>query len=34
MADAIILATAAKHRAAIVTADTDFEGLPGVILIR
>jgi predicted nucleic acid-binding protein len=34
MADAIILATAAKHRAGIVTADADFDGLPGVTLIR
>jgi predicted nucleic acid-binding protein len=34
MADAIIFATATKHRAVIVTADTDFEGLPGVTLIR
>ena len=34
MADAIILATAAKHRADIVTADADFEALPGVTLIR
>lgn len=34
MADSIILATAARYRAAIVTADADFEGLPGVTLIR
>ena len=34
MADAIILATAAKHRAGIVTADADLDGLPGVTLIR
>jgi predicted nucleic acid-binding protein len=34
MADAIILATAAKHHAGVVTADADFEGLPGVTLIR
>jgi predicted nucleic acid-binding protein len=34
MADAIILATAAQHRAEIITADADFEGLPGVTLIR
>ena len=34
MADAIIFATAARHRAGIVTADADFEGLPGVTLIR
>ena len=34
MADAIIFATATKHEADIITADTDFEGLPGVTLIR
>ena len=34
MADAILFATAARHRADIVTADVDFEGLPGVTLIR
>ena len=34
MADAIILATAAKHHAGVVTADADFDGLPGVTLIR
>ena len=34
MADAIIFATARRHRADIVTADADFEGLPGVTLIR
>ena len=34
MADAIIFATAARHRAEIVTADADFDGLPGVTLIR
>jgi predicted nucleic acid-binding protein len=34
MADAIIFATAARYRAEIVTADADFEGLPGVTLIR
>ena len=34
MADAIILATAVRHRAELVTADADFEGLPGVTLIR
>jgi predicted nucleic acid-binding protein len=34
MADSIILATAAKHRAGIITADADFDGLPGVTLIR
>jgi len=34
MADAIILATAVRHRAELVTADADFECLPGVTLIR
>lgn len=34
MADAIIFATAARHDAAIVTGDADFDGLPGVTLIR
>jgi predicted nucleic acid-binding protein len=34
MADAIIFATAARYRAEIITADADFEGLPGVTLIR
>ena len=34
MADAIIFATAARHNAQIVTGDVDFDGLPGVTLIR
>ncbi|MEE8104653.1 MAG: type II toxin-antitoxin system VapC family toxin [Planctomycetota bacterium] len=34
MADAIILATAVRHHAELVTADADFEGLPGVTLIH
>ena len=34
MADAIIFATARKHDADIVTAASDFDGLPGVRLIR
>ena len=34
MAAAIIFATASRHRAEIVTADADFDGLPGVTLIR
>jgi predicted nucleic acid-binding protein len=34
MADAIVMATAKRHRARIVTSDADFEGLPGVTLIR
>lgn len=34
MADAIILATARRYRAEVVTADADFAGLPGVTVIR
>jgi len=34
MADAIIFATASRHNAQIVTGDVDFDGLPGVTLIR
>jgi len=34
MADAVILATATRHRAELVTADADFKGLPGVTFIR
>ena len=34
MADAIIFATASQHGAQIVTGDVDFDGLPGVTLIR
>ena len=34
MANAIIFATAACHEAEIVTGDVDFEGLPGVTLLR
>ncbi len=34
MADAIIFATASHHDAEIVTGDSDFDGLPGVTLIR
>ena len=34
MADAIVYATARRHRAKFVTADTDFEGLPGATVIR
>lgn len=30
MAEAVILATAYRHRAAVLTQDSDFEGLPGV----
>ena len=32
MADAIIYATAQKHKASLITADPDFRGLPGVII--
>jgi len=32
--DSIIFATAARHDAGIVTGDADFDGLPGVTLIR
>lgn len=34
MADAIIFATAVRHGAELVTADADFEGLPGTTVIR
>lgn len=34
MADAIIFATAARYGAEIVTADADFDGLPGATVIR
>ena len=34
MADAIIYATASRHEAELVTGDADFDGLPGVTLIR
>jgi len=34
MADAIILATARRHGARLITADVDFEGLPDVVLVR
>ena len=34
MADSIILASATRHGAEIVTADADFEGLPDVTLVR
>jgi predicted nucleic acid-binding protein len=34
MADAIIFATAFRHSAELVTGDSDFDGLPGVTLIR
>jgi predicted nucleic acid-binding protein len=34
MADSIIYATARRHGATVVTSDTDFEDLPGAIVIR
>jgi predicted nucleic acid-binding protein len=34
LTDAIIFATASRHGAEIVTSDVDFDGLPGVTLIR
>jgi len=34
MADSIIYATARRHGATLVTADADFEGLPGTVVIR
>jgi predicted nucleic acid-binding protein len=33
MADAIVLATAQAHNADVVTSDSDFEGIPGVVYI-
>lgn len=34
MADSIIYATARRHDASLVTADSDFEDLPGVTVVR
>lgn len=34
MADALVYATARRHGARLVTADTDFEGLPDAIVVR
>ena len=34
MADSLVYATARRHRARLVTGDTDFQGLPGAIVIR
>ncbi len=34
MADSIVYATARRHGARLVTADVDFEGLAGAILVR
>jgi toxin FitB len=34
MADSLVYATARRHRAQLVTADADFEDLPGAVVIR
>jgi predicted nucleic acid-binding protein len=34
MADSIVYATARRHGATLVTADADFEGLPGAVVIH
>jgi predicted nucleic acid-binding protein len=34
MADSMVYATARRHRAKLVTADMDFEGLPDVIVVH
>lgn len=34
MADSIVYATARRHGAQLVTADSDFEGLPDAIVVR
>jgi predicted nucleic acid-binding protein len=34
MADAIIYATARRHRATLVTGDADFKGMPGAVVVR
>jgi predicted nucleic acid-binding protein len=34
MADALVYATARRYEASLVTGDTDFEGLPGAIVLR
>lgn len=34
MADSLVYATARRHRARLVTADRDFEGLPDAIVVR
>jgi len=34
MADSIIYATARRHGATLITADADFDGLPGAVVIR
>jgi predicted nucleic acid-binding protein len=34
MADSLVYATARRHAATLITADTDFEGLPGAVVVR
>ncbi|OGK79777.1 MAG: hypothetical protein A2X53_15270 [Candidatus Rokubacteria bacterium GWA2_70_23] len=34
MADSLVYATARRHGASLVTADADFNGLPGAIVLR
>jgi predicted nucleic acid-binding protein len=34
MADSLVYATARRHGAQLVTADTDFKGLPDAIVVR
>lgn len=34
MADSLVYATAQQHGATLVTGDSDFDGLPGTIVIR
>lgn len=34
MADALVYATARRHAARLITSDSDFEGLPGTVLVR
>ena len=34
MADSLVYATARRHGATLVTGDSDFEGLPGTVVVR
>jgi toxin FitB len=34
MADSLVYATARRHGATLVTADADFQGLPGAVVVR
>jgi predicted nucleic acid-binding protein len=34
MADSLVYATARRHGATLVTADTDFQGLPDAVVVR